>query len=507
MKQIVTCKEMKTLDGNTIDRMGVPSCVLMERAALKVAEEIETRLNDRKQKERILCVCGSGNNGGDGVAIARILKLHGYHTGLYLAGNPDHRTEEMQRQLNIAVNYQVPIVNNLETEEYTTIVDAIFGVGLSRPIEGRYKDVIDTLNQMDAWKVAVDIPSGVNGDTGVELGTAFRADLTVTFAFRKAGLCLYPGRKYAGKVIVADVGIYENKEIQSHLWQTEKRDIGCLPDKIPDGNKGTFGKILIVAGSPGMCGAAYLSASGAFATGAGMVKIVTPEENRIPLQTMLPEAMLDCGVDYAKDFEWCDIMVIGPGLGTDETSSGKVQWFLKAAAKEKKTLVLDADGLNLLAQHPEWKNWLGGHVILTPHMGEMSRLTGKTVHELQADRITAARGLAAETGAVCVLKDACTVTAAPDGTAWISLAGNPGMATAGSGDVLSGILAGVQAMFLHEGSVLSKTGIHAALGVMLHGAAGDLAAEETGMAGMKAGDIVRGTIKALKNKKDTEISE
>lgn len=186
MKQIVTCKEMKALDGNMIEGIGIPSCVLMERAALKVAEELERTLADKKQEERILCVCGSGNNGGDGVAVARILKLHGYRTSLYLVGNPDHRTVEMQRQLDIAAACQVPVVNNLETEEYTTIVDAIFGVGLSRPVEGSYRDVIMALNQLNAWKVAVDIPSGVNGDTGAELGIAFHADLTVTFAFRKA---------------------------------------------------------------------------------------------------------------------------------------------------------------------------------------------------------------------------------------------------------------------------------------------------------------------------------
>ena len=218
----------------------------MERAALKVAEELERTLADKKQEERILCVCGSGNNGGDGVAVARILKLHGYRTSLYLVGNPDHRTVEMQRQLDIAAACQVPVVNNLETEEYTTIVDAIFGVGLSRPVEGSYRDVIMALNQLNAWKVAVDIPSGVNGDTGAELGIAFHADLTVTFAFRKAGLCLYPGRKFAGKVIVADVGIYASDKVKPYLWQTEKTDIHFLPDKIVDGNKGTFGKILDV---------------------------------------------------------------------------------------------------------------------------------------------------------------------------------------------------------------------------------------------------------------------
>ena len=173
MKQIVTCKEMKALDGNMIEGIGIPSCVLMERAALKVAEELERTLADKKQEERILCVCGSGNNGGDGVAVARILKLHGYRTSLYLVGNPDHRTVEMQRQLDIAAACQVPVVNNLETEEYTTIVDAIFGVGLTREIKGEYRDLIDELNEMPGWKVAVDLPSGVDGDTVLSLELHF----------------------------------------------------------------------------------------------------------------------------------------------------------------------------------------------------------------------------------------------------------------------------------------------------------------------------------------------
>ncbi|MBU5481539.1 NAD(P)H-hydrate dehydratase [Blautia sp. MSJ-19] len=505
MKQMVMCREMKALDGNTIEQMGVPSCVLMERAALKVVEQMETRFCSSKQVEKILCVCGSGNNGGDGVAIARILHLHGYDTAIYLLGNPDHRTEELKRQLMIAANYQVPVVNNLEAEEYTTIVDAIFGVGLTRPVQGIYREVIDVLNQKRAWKVAVDIPSGVDGNTGAELGTAFRADLTVTFAFPKAGLWMYPGKKLAGQVVVADVGIYGMQDEQVRQWLLEESDIRQFPAKEPDGNKGTFGKVLVVAGSPGMCGAAFLSASGAFASGAGMVRIVTAEANRIPLQTMLPEAMLTCDSDFQKAFDWGDILVIGPGIGTTEEAAAKVHWFLEAAHHSGKPVVLDADGLNLLAQHPKWKKYLGTHVILTPHIGEMSRLTGKTVSEIQSDRIGAARELASELGTICVLKDACTVISAPGGTVWISPAGNPGMATAGSGDVLSGILAGVEAMFLHSTGEISH-GEKAALGVLLHGVAGDLAAGKTGMAGMKAGDIIRGAAEVLKNKQNTEIS-
>lgn len=502
MKQIVTCKEMKALDGNMIEGIGIPSCVLMERAALKVAEELERMLADKKQEERILCVCGSGNNGGDGVAVARILKLHGYRTSLYLVGNPDHRTVEMQRQLDIAAACQVPVVNNLETEEYTTIVDAIFGVGLTREIKGEYRELIAELNEMPGWKVAVDLPSGVDGDTGAELGIAFHADLTVTFAFRKAGLCLYPGRKLAGQVVVADVGIYREDGAEPKLFLTEKSDLRELPEKEADGNKGTFGKILAVAGSSGMCGAAFLSASGVFATGAGMVKIVTPEENRIPLQTMLPEAMISCTGDWGKDFEWCDVLVIGPGIGMTVKAADKVEFFLKKAKQEKKQVVLDADGLNLLAENPKWKNYLGRHVILTPHMGEMSRLTGKSIRELKSDRAGAARALAAETGVVCVLKDACTVTAAPDGRAWISLSGNAGMATAGSGDVLSGVLAGMQAMYLETPVEEKDAGFYAALGVLLHGAGGDQAAMRKGMAGMKAGDIACGVAEILKEQQN-----
>lgn len=506
MKRIVSSREMKDLDRYTIEEMGVPSCVLMERAALQVVNELEKVFKDRREDERILCVCGSGNNGGDGVAIARILHMHGFRTDIFLVGDPERRTEELKRQLSVAANYHVPVVNNLEEQEYTTIVDAIFGVGLTRPVEGAYGEVIRCLNRMDAWKVAVDLPSGINGDTGEELGAAFQADLTVTFAYRKAGLCLYPGRKIAGKTVVADVGIYGTEEDRDLLMQMEETDLKILPARSADGHKGTFGRVLVVAGSPGMCGAAYLSAAGAFAAGAGMVKIMTPEVNRIPLQTMLPEAMVCCETDPKKEFAWSDILIAGPGLGRSADAVFKVQWFFEAAAQTQKKLILDADGLNLLAEHPEWKKYLGSHVVLTPHMGEMSRLSRHSIKEIQNDRISAAQQLAAETGAVCVLKDACTVTAAPDGQVWLSLCGNPGMATAGSGDVLSGVLAGTACMYLPEKDRCTD-GMMTALGVMLHAMGGDQAASEKGMAGMRAGDIAQGVSKVMHKLESTRISD
>lgn len=258
MREIVTPAEMKELDKNTIETIGIPSCVLMERAALKTAEEMERVFEKKRQKERILFVCGSGNNGGDGMAAARILFLHGYDAEIFAAGNRQRFTVETERQFQIAAKYQVPVVNNPEWGEYTTIVDAIFGVGLARPVEGKWAELIRHMNQARAWKVAVDVPSGVDGDTGVELGTAFRADLTVTFGFCKRGLCLYPGRLFAGQIVTADIGIYRDPSVRGNCFFLEKADLQMIPERIPYGNKGTFGKVLAVAGSPGMCGAAYL---------------------------------------------------------------------------------------------------------------------------------------------------------------------------------------------------------------------------------------------------------
>lgn len=524
MKRIVSGTEMKALDGYTINGMGVPSCVLMERAALAVVDAMERHFAEMSQKQRILCVCGGGNNGGDGAAIARILYLHGYDADIYMLGNPSHRTEETRRQLEIAENYQVPLVNNLELEEYTVIVDAIFGVGLNRPVEGRYRNVIKALNETSAWKVAVDIPSGVDSSTGHELGIAFHADLTVTFAFCKTGLCFYPGRSFAGKIITADVGIYENPDLPAQRAVPEKKDLSRIPLRAADGNKGTFGKVLVVAGSRGMCGAAYLCAEGAFAAGAGMVKILTDAENRIPLQTLLPEAMFvdDSGGEevWIEAARWCDIIVAGPGLGQSEKSEQKTEFCLAFAQRMKIPLILDADGLNLLSKHPEWKQYFWcSQIICTPHLGEMSRLSRNfitqkdsvsalkaenralSIPEIQESLIQTASDFARENEVICVLKDAVTVIADPKRDfCWINQSGNSGMATAGSGDVLSGILAGVLCSFCSDPDNRVSLAEQAALGVFLHGLAGDKAAEEKGTYGMKAGDIAQAAAKVLRER-------
>lgn len=501
MKKIVTCSKMKSLDRDTIQKIGVPSCVLMERAALKTVEEMKKHFRKPLKEERVLIVCGSGNNGGDGIAIARLLHLNGIHCCIYPVGSPEHMTEDAKIQYQIASNYQVPFVHNPKWNEYTTIVDAIFGVGLARPVEGRYLEIIRNMNQSDAWKVAVDIPSGVDGDTGCELGIAFRADLTVTFAYRKAGLCFYPGRMYAGRTIVADIGIYGAEQAEDCACHLEQTDLRLLPERIVYGNKGTFGKVLVVAGSEGMCGAAFLCASAALAGGAGMVRIQTVEENRIPLQTLLPEAMVTCSFTEEanrKSLDWCDVLVIGPGLGISGKSRERAWWFLKNASDARKPVILDADGLNLLAMHPEWRACLSERVTVTPHPGEMCRLTGKSIGQIQHRIADTAKDFSRETNAVCVLKDACTVIADKNGRIYLNLAGNPGMATAGSGDVLSGILAAVQCMFLNVSETIADPGLKAALGVYLHAECGDLAAEKIGTRGMKASDMIHMLPETLK---------
>lgn len=489
MKPIVTCREMKALDTNTIENMGVPSLVLMERASLKVVEEMEKFL---KSEERILVVCGSGNNGGDGIAAARILFLKGYRCEIFLAGKTESMTKETKAQWEIAGNYHVPFTNNPDWDEYTTIVDAIFGVGLSRPIEGRYGEIIHEMNKAHARKVAVDIPSGINGDTGEVLGCAFGADLTVTFAFLKRGLLFFPGRMYAGKTVVADIGIYESVEVPAEAQYVETKDLNLLPGRVPYGNKGTFGKVLFVTGSSTMCGASYLSAYAALRAGAGMVKIQTVEENRQPLLTMLPEAMVTCAFDdeeNRKNLDWCDVLVIGPGLGTSPQSRERAYYFLSCAKEAGKPVILDADGLNLLAKYPKWRGLLNENVVVTPHLGEMSRLCEKPVSEIKKNMVQTALDFARETHTVCVLKDACTVVADAKGRLYLNNSGNAGLATAGSGDVLSGILAAVFCRYLAVQDP-PDNGKKAALGVFLHGRCADLYADKNGQLGMTATDVI-----------------
>ena len=493
MKTILTCNEMKDADRHTIEETGIPSCVLMERAALACAEEAEKRWDKRST---ILAVCGSGNNGGDGIAAARILYSRGYPARVLFAGNRDHMTTETARQMEIAEKTGVPVLWLDEAPDALEdvlckdpmILDALFGIGLSRPVEGRIAALIRRINKTRGFKIAVDIPSGINGDTGEVCGTAYKADLTVTFAYLKRGLCLYPGKAYCGKTITAEIGV---KPAVDHVPGTgsrrvcmvEDQDFRFLRNRDPGGNKGTFGKVLVVAGSSGICGAAYFAAAAALRCGAGMVMIHTAPENRIPLQMLLPEALISCSdseEERQRIYDWSDVVIAGPGIGTGNIAKENTLWFLKKCREDEKPLVLDADGLNLLAANPSWKNYLGENAVLTPHPGEMSRLTALPVMELKKDLLSAAYSYSMDTHSVMVLKDAATVITYPDGRGFINGTGNDGMATAGSGDILTGILAA----FLLKGHAGPETA------VCFHGICGDIAAEKLGRSSVTAGSVI-----------------
>lgn len=488
MEWIVNAKEMKLCDQNTMQYFGVPSMVLMERAALKTVEVI---LSGAYQTRQILIVCGVGNNGGDGMAIARLLAQRGCSVSILLIGDTKRFTDETKKQYEICQKYEIPFASMLELEctGYTMIIDALFGVGLSRELTGEFYDIIEKLNHIDADKIAVDIPSGISADTGAVMGTAFRSDVTITFAYRKLGLVLYPGVEYAGKVIVADIGIDDKSwmEKKPSIYALEDSDIREALQRPEDGNKGTFGKVLVIAGSVNMAGASYFAAKAAYKSGCGLVRIYTTEENRTMLQTKLPEALLTTYSGKKPDMQqlnealaWADTIVIGPGIGTDDTANMILKNTLKNAAVP---IVVDADALNLIANDTQILLKPHTEIVVTPHMGEMARLCGDSITYLKENRFDAAEEFAREYNVVCVLKDARTVTSVPYGKTYINHNGNSGMATGGCGDVLAGLIGGLIAQGIH-----SEFAAPAA--VYLHAKAGDEAAKKIGKHAMMASDIL-----------------
>ena len=502
MEYLLTSKEMKACDTGTIEGFGVPSEVLMERAALSVAEEIVS-LTRKKSMKRFLVVCGTGNNGGDGIAIARLLFLKGYQAEILFPGAPERATSQTKLQYQIAQNYGIPIYTRCPENDYDGIVDALFGIGLSRNLEGEYAACIRWMNERKGIKIAVDIPSGICADTGAVMGEAFRADLTVTFGFAKIGQMLYPGASYTGRLLVKEIGIDEHGFLgmQPAVRALTGTDLIHLPERRPDGNKGTFGRILVMAGSVDMAGAAVFSAKACYASGAGLVKVFTPKENRTILQTLVPEAILETydrsgdGAEKIQDgMSWADVIVLGPGISTDSFAAQMTELVLKEADVP---CIVDADALNLIAQHKEWLRLSKAPLILTPHLGEMARLTGKPVSQLKENLIQEALDFATEFCVCTVMKDARTVIALPDGSIYVNRSGNSGLATAGAGDVLTGVVAALAA----QGMSLEQAAV---FGVYVHGLAGDLMAGELGTYGLTAEALIRGIPKILKEGKTDE---
>lgn len=494
MQLWVNAAQMKAADQYTIQKLGVPSLELMEHAAQACVQVLE---DEKVDLSHVCVVCGSGNNGGDGFAIARILQNNRYSVETFCVGNPEHYTEETQEQMHRLQECGGKITYGMPQEDsYSVVIDAVFGVGLSRKVEGRYRQVIEQMNRMRGTKFAVDIPSGLSATTGCILGCAFKADYTVTFQLKKIGLELSQGRAMAGRVIVPDIGISTDSICEDQeIVRTAGKDIyrKMLPDRPEDSNKGTYGRLLVIAGSKGMAGAAYLNAHAAYMTGAGLVRIYTSSDNREILQTLLPEAIITTYEEYNKEellslLTWADSVCIGSGLGMSRLSEKILKTVIEYV---KVPCLIDADGLNLLAENNNYLNQMAERrFVITPHMKEMSRLTGTPVEELKVDRIQILKDFISRYRITCVLKDSRTLIASEEKGIRMNLTGNSAMAKAGSGDVLAGVISG----WMVQGKEAEDA---AELGTYIHGLSGDLAKFEKGVYSVMARDLIEYISKAL----------
>ncbi len=475
MKRILCSRRMKACDRREIETR-TPSAVLMEKAAKAVYDILKERFD----LSRALFVCGGGNNGGDGLVAAKLCAFDGNEVHILFCGSEDACTAETSRRLAEAKSAGIKFISAFD-ENYTVIVDAMFGIGLSREIDGENAEIISEINRSRAKVLSIDIPSGVCADNGEILGCAVKADETVAIQAFKRGHFLGDGVEYCGKLTCVDIGIScagaEGFEGEGDIvpYVLVENDIQLLSKRKKDSNKGTYGRAVIVGGAPGMCGAVYLSALAAYRSGAGLVEIFTAEENRIPLQMLIPEAIVTTTnwdePDTEKLVEALDrarVVCVGPGMSM---GTGAVKILSAVYGNVKVSLIVDADALNLTAkfglEYP-----VGVPTIVTPHPLELSRLCGKAVEEIKADLWQSAKDYADNHHVVCVAKDHHTVIAHKTNI-FVNASGTPALAKGGSGDVLCGVIAGLRC------GGLSMLGA-ASLGVYIHGLAGEKAEEKYG---------------------------
>ena len=487
MRYLFTSGQSKQLDDHAINIIGFPGLVLMEKAAMTLVSVLMER---ESRDSGILIVCGSGNNGGDGLAAARMLHQHGFRTAVVLVGDPDRMTPDARKQLALAAACDVPVQSEdaVGSPIYTVLVDSLFGVGLSRDIGGVYEKVIQDINASGKKIYAVDIPSGINGDDGRVMNVAVKADVTVTFGVNKLGLVLYPGCQYAGEVIIGDIGYPRTsyEAVENPVFYFEPEDLpAILPERVPDGHKGSFGHVAVIGGSSKMSGAALLSAKAAYASGAGLVMICSARVNRDLLLAGCPEALFEAyeGDDGELDLmalervlSFADAVVIGPGLGREEKAKKITDYVLKNCDKP---MILDGDAL-VLCSEEELKEH--DSMILTPHPKEFSVLSHQEISFIKEHLGEAVREFAAKTGCILVGKDARTIVG-DSFKQYVNVSGNSGMGTGGSGDVLTGIIAG----FVAQGKSLFDA---AAAGVYVHGLAGDYYSETYGPYSLTASALI-----------------
>lgn len=509
---MLSAQQMREVDRLTTERYGVPSLQLMENAASGTLEAIERKYGAPAGK-RVLIVSGKGNNGGDGAALARMLGGKGASVDLVVLGRIEDTTGDARANFERAVSAgdalkvveiesAEDLARTVSPAQYDLLVDAIFGTGLTRPAAGLYRAAIDLLNEKGAAApvAAVDIPSGVSSDSPELLGPAVQANLTVTFTAPKIGNILPPACEQNGELVVVKIGSPDELVEQSgstlnlverpmiELWLTGSR-------RSAHANKGDAGKVLILAGSRGKTGAACLAGEAAIRAGAGLVTVATPHSSQLVVASRISsecmtEAVAETESGTASDVDLervleltaeRDVFAMGPGLGRHKSTSALVRHLTLRCAGP---VIIDADGLNSLAP---WTGELRGRperpLILTPHPGEMARLVDKSTSEVIRDLIAVALEFATTYSVVLVLKSSRTLVAGPDGEVWINPTGNAGMATGGSGDVLTGLLAGLLAQKPDDPVAAAVTAVY------LHGLAGDIAASRLGTRAMIASDI------------------
>lgn len=512
--KVVTAKEMQNIDRKAIKKYNIPGVVLMENAGIRVVEVLEELYDDLIDK-KIAVFAGKGNNGGDGFVVARHLTNKGINTKVFLLTSRSKVSGDAKLNLNIILKMGIDIeelsdkkdIRRLRSkiDSFDIIVDAILGTGLISEVKGYYKNIISMINEFQKKVISIDIPSGLSSDTGEILGEHIKSDITVTFGLPKRGHLLYPSAKSVGELRVVDISIPKNiideENIKVNLLDEE--DIRkILGPREADAHKGTYGHTLIVAGSLGKSGAATLAGLGALRSGAGLVTLALPKSlcrsaasSFIELMTYpLPETeegtISEKAVDYIiEKSNQVEAVVIGPGITTHPKT---VNFLIEMLKKLSTPVLIDADGINDLAIHgPDILKKIESPLILTPHPGEMARLTKTSVGDIQKDRLNTAADFSKKYGVFLALKGARTVISDPKGNLYINPTGNPGMATAGSGDILSGIIAGFIAQGIEPLDALKA-------GVYLHGFAADIATISKGEAALITGDILDALPEAMK---------
>jgi hydroxyethylthiazole kinase-like uncharacterized protein yjeF len=518
--KVATAEEMRQLDQTAIEDVGIPGVVLMENAGLHVVRVMKEHFSDLREK-KVLIVCGKGNNGGDGFVVARHLSNRGVDVRVTLLTEKHSLKGDAKLNFSIAEKMNLPIIEITSNEQIPAfrnllqqadiVVDAILGTGLTEAVQGFYKNIIESINKAHKPIVAVDIPSGLSADTGVVPGSCIHADVTVTFGVPKRGLILYPAANYVGDLRVVDIGIpkhlIEEAQFEVHLLRSD--DVrGSFHRRRPNTHKEAYGHVLVIAGSPGKLGSAFMTSRSALRAGAGLVTLALPESLYDPLEISTIELMTASlpetskGTFSVKAYDQLmtlasdkQVVVLGPGISTHPST---VELVYRLIAALPIPMIIDADGIDAVAQHPEVLSKAQAPIVLTPHPGEMARLVPNTL--IQNNRIPVTQQTAKKYRSVIALKGARTIIAAPDGCVFINSTGNPGMATAGTGYVLAGIIAGLIAQ-----NVIPIEATKA--GVFLNGLAGDIVAEEKGNYGMIASDVIEAIPCAIKRIQEYRCEE